>query len=98
MKLTVQDGDGPERDVSNAVLLIKDQLQELRRLRRARPPDADNSYINQDIRIYEYILSRSDVVIAAHLYLDTISTMREQKGITGVKKIEVMKFLGWDVK
>lgn len=96
MKTTISDPWGGTREIGDtAVDLIRDQLRVLKNMRDdGRVP---TEHLLQDIRIYEFILSRPDPEKSAGEYLKTMNRLRDQHGIRA-KKIDAVKILNWDIQ
>lgn len=76
--------------------LIKDQLRLLHHFRDdGRKP---SKHLLDDIKVYEFILASQDPEVFAENYLREMNRLRDERQTFRIKKMEVAKNLGWEIK
>lgn len=98
MKYSIQENDGPVRNIDNCTGLVKDQRDMLKAWRKKRPEDEDNRHIDLDIRVYEFILAQDNPEKAAREYFKKRAEIGALRKTVMVPKIDVARALGWAVE
>lgn len=76
--------------------LIKNQLVQL--LAWKKKGTANPEWIDDDIKVYRFILDSADPEKFADEYLTRAQELREERNAVSVRKMEVAKLLGWEIK